>query len=178
MGYEVDCDRVSGLVNLDQIVTANYLVTDPEGLFAAADVDSDPTRNVVEGLQERFEKFEISREEDYFRVRNRGALESLVETRMEYECRGNSDLIHLAAFIMKVLAENQVFGDGNKRTAYLAATVFLVKYQVEVLEKRNAVIPELNDELVEILQGLAVGEEDLQRLESFMRTVERDIERL
>jgi prophage maintenance system killer protein len=178
MSLKVECDRVSELYSTDQVVTANYLVTDPEGLFAAADVDSSPTREVVEGLEERFDRFEVSREEDYFRVRNRGALESLAENRMRYECRENSDLIHLAAFVMKVLAENQVFGDGNKRTAYLAGAVFLVKYQVEVLGKKNAVIPELDEELVEILQALAVGEEGLQRLEKYMKTVERDIERL
>lgn len=176
MGLEVDCSRIGELVSVNQIVTANYLVTDPEGLFSTAEtVDSGPTREMVEALQQRFESFEVSREEDYFRIRNRGVLEGLVETRMRYECEENSDLIHLAAFVMKALAENQVFGDGNKRTAYMAGTIFLVKYQVEVLGNENAVIPELDEELVTILQDLAVGETRLPELERFLRSVERDI---
>lgn len=179
MGFEIDCERMDELVDIDQISTANYLVTDPEGLFQAAEnVDSGPTRDMVEALQQRFEGFEVSRDEDYFRIRNRGVLESLVETRLKYECRENNDLIHLTGFIMKTLAENQVFGDGNKRTAYLAGTIFLVKYQVEVLGLENAVIPKLDEELVQILQDLAVEETGLGELEKFLRSVERDIEKL
>lgn len=179
MGFEIDCGRMEELVDIDQISTANYLVTDPEGLFQAAeDVDSGPTRDMVKALQQRFEGFEVSRDEDYFRIRNRGVLESLVETRMKYECREDNDLIHLTGFIMKTLAENQVFGDGNKRTAYLAGTIFLVKYQVQVLGLDNAVIPELDEELVQILQDLAVKETDLVELEKFLKSVERDIEKL
>jgi hypothetical protein len=84
MGLEVDCGSIEQLVDVDQIVTANYLVTDPEGLFQAAeDVDSGPTRDMVKALQQRFEGFEVSRDEDYFRIRNRGVLESLIETRMK-----------------------------------------------------------------------------------------------
>lgn len=174
---EVDCSRIEDLVSVNQIVTANYLVTDPEGLFEKTEnVDSRPTREMVEALQERFESFEVSRAEDYFRIRNRGVLEGLVETRMKYECEENSGLIHLAAFIMKALAENQVFGDGNKRTAYLAGTIFLVKYQVDVLKRDNAVIPELDEDLVTILQDLAVDETSLPELERFLRSVERDIQ--
>lgn len=178
MVFQLDCSRIEELVDVDQVLTANHLVTDPEGLFEKAEVDSSPTRDMISGLQKRFESFEVSREEDYFRVRNRGVLESLVKNRLRYECENDSDLIHLAAFIMKDLAENQVFGDGNKRTAYLAGTMFLVKYQVEMLGKKNAVIPELDDELVTILQDLAVDETGLEELEKFLRTVERDIERL
>jgi len=79
---------------------------------------------------------------------------------------------------MKTLAENQVFGDGNKRTAYLAGTIFLVKYQVEVLGLENAVIPELDGELIQILQDLAVEETGLGELEKFLKSVERDIQKL
>ncbi len=179
MGLEVDCGSIEQLVDVDQIVTANYLVTDPEGLFQAAeDVDSGPTRDMVKALQQRFEGFEVSRDEDYFRIRNRGVLESLIETRMKYECGEENDLIHLSGFIMKTLAENQVFGDGNKRTAYLAGTIFLVKYQVEVLGLENAVIPELDGELIQILQDLAVEETGLGELEKFLKSVERDIQKL
>ncbi|MFB6115019.1 MAG: Fic family protein [Candidatus Nanohalobium sp.] len=176
---EVDCSRIEELVSEDQVITANYLVTDPEGLFSLTeDVDSGPTREIIRGLQERFESFEVSREEDYFEVRNRGALEGLVQTRLRYECGENNGFIHLAAFIMKALAENQVFGDGNKRTAYLTGTMFLVKYQIDVLGRDEAVIPELEDELVTILQDLAVGETDLGELERYLSTVEKDIKNL
>lgn len=179
MGLEVDCGKIDNFLNVGQIVTANHLVTDPEGLFRKAeDVDSGPTRDMVKSLEKQFESFEVSREEDYFSIRNRGVLESLVETRISYECRENSDLIHLSAFIMKALAENQVFGDGNKRTAYLAGTIFLVKYQVEIMSMENAVIPELDEELVTILQDLAVGETELEELEKFLKSVEKDIEKL
>jgi len=176
---EVDCDSIEELMDVGRVVTANYLVTDPEGLFQVAeDVDSRPTRDMVEALQQRFESFEVSRDEDYFTIRNRGVLESLVNTRMRYECRENNDLIHLAAFVMKTLAENQVFGDGNKRTAYMAGTVFLVKYQVDILGRDQAVIPELNEEMVDILQDLAIGETDIGEMKNFLKTVEKDIQGL
>lgn len=176
---EVDCDSIEELMDVGRVVTANYLVTDPEGLFRAAeDVDSGPTRDMVEALQQRFDSFEVSRDEDYFTIRNRGVLESLVNTRMRYECRENSELIHLTAFVMKTLAENQVFGDGNKRTAYMAGTVFLVKYQIDVLGREQAVIPELNEEMVELLQDIAIGETDIGELEKFLRTVEKEIQGL
>lgn len=173
---DVDCGRMDELVDIGQIVTANHLVTDPEGLFERAEgVDSGPTREVIEGLQERFERFEVSREEDYFRIRNRGVLEGLVETRLRYECRKDSDVVHLAAFIMKSLAESQVFGDGNKRTAYLAGTMFLVSYQVKVLGREEAVVPELDEQMVTILQDLAVGETGLEELEKYLSTVGKRI---
>lgn len=179
MSLVVECEKLGNLIDLDQIVTANYLVTDPEGLFERTEgVDSGPTRDMIGAMQRRFESFEVSRDEDYFRIRNRGVLESMVETRIKYECRENDDLIHLTGFIMKVMAQNQVFGDGNKRTAYLAGTIFLVKYQVEVLGTENAIIPELDEELVKILQNLAVEETGLGKLKKFLKSVERDIKKL
>ncbi len=172
----VDCDIIEELIGERQVITANYLVTDPESLFELTDeVDSSPTRKMIGSLQQRFEDFEISRDEDYFEVRNRGALEGLVQTRLKYECQKNNGLIHLAAFIMKTLADNQVFGDGNKRTAYLTGTMFLVKYQIQVMERPEAVIPELDDELVTLLQEIAVGEAELVELEDFLSVVEDDI---
>lgn len=173
---EVDCSVLNELIGERQIITANYLVTDPERLFQLTEeVDSRPTRKMIKSLQQRFEDFEISREEDYFEVRNRGALEGLVQTRLKYECEKENGLIHLAAFIMKTLAENQVFGDGNKRTAYLTGTMFLVKYQIQVMERPEAVIPELDDEMVTLLQELAVGEAELYELKEFLSTVEEDV---
>lgn len=173
---EVDCTALDKLIGEKQVITANYLVTDPEGLFdLTEEVDSTPTRKMIGSLQKRFEDFEISREEDYFEVRNRGALEGLVQTRLKYECSEDNGLIHLAAFIMKTLAENQVFGDGNKRTAYLTGTMFLAKYQIQVMGRPEAVIPELDDELVTLLQELAVGEAEISELEKFLSTVEKDI---
>jgi hypothetical protein len=41
----------------------------------------------------------------------------------------------------------------------------------------NAVIPELDEGLVTILQELAVGETELEELEKFLKSVEKDIEK-
>lgn len=58
-------------------------------------------------------------------VRDEGLLESAVlkpQMAAHYE---EADLVRQAALLAAGISQNQPFVDGNKRTAYLAATVFL-----------------------------------------------------
>ncbi len=68
----------------------------------------------------------------------------------------HEDLLAMAAAYAFNIAQNQPFIDGNKRTAILAAIVFLDLNSVE--------IPEATDELYEAMIGIAerrLGKEDV-----------------
>jgi death on curing protein len=96
-------------------------------------------------------------------VRDRGLLESAVmlpaaQFRDEYLHRG---LPEMAAAYLFGICRNHAFVDGNKRTALVAAEVFLMLNGME-LKATNA-------ELAEVTFGVAAGEVTKDEITRFMR---------
>lgn len=162
MGLDIllECDRVSDLLPAQEIVDINNMVTEPDE-YSGEDVES--------GLEADIggSDFEVAREEDYHHVRERGQLETVVETMLPYECREDSELVNLTAFLMTEIARSQVFAEGNKRTSYVAGTLFLIKSQM--LARNEAIYPKLDTEMTKVLSEVARGAMNRQRFEKYLR---------
>ncbi|KAL9120545.1 MAG: hypothetical protein Q9187_002901 [Circinaria calcarea] len=85
-------------------------------------------------------------------VRDEGLLESAVtspENKQHYG--GVNDLAELAAILSTKLIKNHAFGNGNKRTALLAANMFLTRHRMALkgdslsLENENVLESAQND---------------------------------
>lgn len=177
--FEVDCGELESYLNVGKVILLNRAVTDPgllEDVYEG--VLGDSVRDFVEEISssER-SSLEVSREEDYFVVINGGVLESLLETRLKYECGKNNDVIFLMSKIMEVIAANQIFGEGNKRTAYLSGCLFLIDHQRAKLGLERLVIPVLDDELLELLSEVAVGKSSAEDLYSSFTGLREDLEK-
>lgn len=158
---KVDCNNLGEVLpTADDIVLLNHMITEPESLIEdSAELDMEDVKLVElwDMKKSDIPEIEIARDEDYHKVRNRGELEVLVEQVMPRECRQNSNGLWLSSVLIGRLAKNQVFGDGNKRTAYLAGVLFLREIQ-----KRNGfnrfVVPKLDDRLAKLLSDVAIHE--------------------
>lgn len=162
---DVDCESVGDLMRPEEIVDINQIITEP--------LEMDETRLLGRGeklgeAEIGGPEFEVARSEDYHQVANPGILETLVETKLPYECRENSDLVWLATVMMYHIAENQAFYEGNKRTAYFVGALFLIKGQL--LDGDEAVYPFLDRELTDKLSLAATR--DISR-DEFYRYLEQ-----
>lgn len=145
---ELDCEKISQIISVEEIVAINKLITDPDG------VENFSREDTVANAEIGGPEFEINREEDYHRIGSQGVLETLVETILPLECRKNSNVLWLASTVMAEIAQNQAFYEGNKRTAYMTGCLFLIKAQL--MELDEAIYPMLDKELTDRLSDLAV----------------------
>ncbi|MFB6242387.1 MAG: hypothetical protein ABEJ36_06330 [Candidatus Nanosalina sp.] len=181
----VDCSEMEDLLPSPETVKSlNKAVTDPVRLIddrtredlSNVDVGNDFDVEIGGIPDEAVPELEVSREEDYYQLREEGQLEILLGEIMPHECRENSEGVWLTAVLMSRIAKNQIFGEGNKRTSYLAGALFLRNIQ-EANRFRNPLIPDLNKYLTRMLSDVAIqnpsetgGKED--------RDLERDTEDL
>lgn len=95
-------------------------------------------------------------------VRDVGALESALERpRNKWAYQPDVDLPLLAASYAFGLARSHPFNDGNKRTAFLAAAVFL---DLNGLELQASEV-----EVVEVILALAAGDIGEEQLAAWLR---------
>lgn len=162
---EIDCERLSDILSVNEIKAINELITDPANFENPEEWEEGETLTHAElGGPE----FEVDREEDYHTLRSPGIIETLVETQLPMECRQNANILWLTSVIMAEIAQNQAFSEGNKRTAYMSGTLFLIKCQL--IETDQAVYPMLDKELTDKLSDLAIDntdEEDTLHKEEF-----------
>lgn len=174
----VECEEVDSLIEEEAILILNKAVTEPDSVEKEYRELGRSARKVVEAISSSEDnELEISREEDYFATINKNILGDLVNTQLWYECRENSDVIFLTSKIMEVIASSQIFGEGNKRTAYLSGCLFLINYQISVLGLERSVIPVLDDELIELLSDVAVCSSDAYDLEKFFSSLRSDLQK-
>ncbi len=83
-------------------------------------------------------------------VRDEGALESALARPVNQWAYGSDDLVALAAAYAYGIARNHPFVDGNKRTAWIFARLFLVANGVEIAFEKI--------EAINIVIALAAGE--------------------
>jgi hypothetical protein len=162
---EVDCERIEDVISVGEIEAINELITEPENFENPEEWEEGETLTEAElGGPE----FEVDRSEDYHEMGSPGVVETLVETMLPVECQKNNNILWLTAVIMAEIAQNQAFYEGNKRTAYMVGSLFLIKCQL--LEKDEAIYPFLDRELTDKLSDLAVdgtGEDDSIDREDF-----------
>jgi len=63
---------------------------------------------------------------------------ALARPQNEYAYAGEDDIFKLAAIYAEGIAQNHAFADANKRTAFLAATVFLLDNGYELLKAKGS----------------------------------------
>ncbi|MFB6193179.1 MAG: Fic family protein [Candidatus Nanohaloarchaea archaeon] len=157
MALKIDCGEVEHMLSLELVKGLNALVTQ------SPEIEDDAELEHVNGVPVgEMDAFEVAREEDYHQLRpsGEGFVENLIEYTLPHQCReSEGDPIYLTAVLMKELAESQAFGEGNKRTAYLAGVMFLIKAQARN-RFSQAVYPDLTAEFRGILQEVAVKEKD------------------
>jgi death on curing protein len=93
-------------------------------------------------------------------IRDEGLVESAVmRPRQIFHCRPRTSLAYLAAAYAFGLARNHGFVDGNKRTAFLSAYVFL--------DKNDLLFDAPETEVVLTMQATAAGEITEEQLASW-----------
>lgn len=184
--FEVDCDELEAYITRTTITFWNLLVTEGEEAPEKAEgkISSEEKRKLEETIGEIIDdhesqspRLEFSQENDWHYVRNGGTLDNLLEIMLPLECEHDNDLLYLTSVIMKTLAESQVFADGNKRTAYLAGTVFLSNVQSDK-GMTHTVVPALDKELRDKLQEIAKGDADVKLLYSFLESLRPEIKKI
>ena len=89
-------------------------------------------------------------------------MESALARPQNHYAYGESDIFKLAATYAEGLARNHAFVDGNKRTAYIVAGLFLYENGHELnIEKKR--------EQIELFENLAQGKVSREELAEFYR---------
>lgn len=173
---QVECGSLEYFLDKKTVISINQFITETgkvkDNLGGAENVNKEGFESFLSVFNT--EELDFSREEDYHQIINEGILGNLFENILYLECKENSDLIHLTAFIIKTLAESQVFADGNKRTAYMAGSAFLMSYQRQK-GVTSPIIPRLDDRFVSILQDIAVGDESMEFLERYLNSLRQPV---
>lgn len=83
-------------------------------------------------------------------------LESAIDSPINQQHYGQeNDPLQLAAILSSKLIRNHAFANGNKRTALLAANIFLIQHGYAL--QQDASVPEKNDEITQAHEEVAMG---------------------
>jgi death on curing protein len=94
-------------------------------------------------------------------IKDENALEAALARPVNKAAYENPDVFDLAAAYLFGIAKNHPFSDGNKRTAFVAAYVFLRLHDLQVVATQG--------EIVEFVLGVASGEIDETGAAMFLR---------
>jgi death-on-curing protein len=94
-------------------------------------------------------------------IRDKGMIESALARPQNLEAYGNPDAAALAAAYAFGIANNHGFLDGNKRTGFVTAAVFL--------DMNGYDLTASDDNIVQIMLGVASGEIDEEILTAWFR---------
>jgi len=151
------------LIDPAEVIGINHLITEPEDHRHQTEAGK---ADAVVHLDLMDSELEVGREEDYHSVNNAGIVETLVHTILPHQCQRNNDALWLASVIMQHLASSQAFFEGNKRTAYLTGTLFLIKAQLH--EGSKAFYPLLDTELTNVLSQVATRDMRTEKLYEYL----------
>ncbi|MBC5792577.1 MAG: Fic family protein [Nanohaloarchaea archaeon] len=165
---EIECSKLPGILTEDYIKALNALVTEPPSKNGKT-VEPNTVEKVSVGSME---EFEFGREEDYHQLRpdGEGIIQSLVQTILPYKCKERNDALWLTAVIMNHVAENQAFGEGNKRTAYLSGTLFWIWAQYEA-DLSQGVYVDLTVDFTDLLSEVAIDEKGAEDIYRYLRNI-------
>jgi len=117
----------------------------------------------------RIHDHEISMTGGSFGLRDEGLLESAINRPRNLYAYGSPDVFELAAAYAEGISQNHSFIDGNKRTAYQVANVFL--------ESNGRLLsPEADNEYYGVFVKLASGNLSSEELANFYRDHSRPLE--
>lgn len=105
---------------------------------------------------------EISREEDHHTIMNEGVTEG-IRTRLRYEFGEEADIIDISSFVMEVIAKNQAYGDGNKRTSYVTGVLIIAMYQIVEQDSLEIYTPGLTEDFVDLISNVAIDHKEEDR---------------
>ncbi|TPJ09042.1 type II toxin-antitoxin system death-on-curing family toxin [Mesorhizobium sp. B2-7-3] len=94
-------------------------------------------------------------------IRDEGLLESALARPQQKEAYGEPDLSELAAAYLFGIAKNHPFVDGNKRTAFAAADLFLYFNALSIEAEQ--------EEIIQLVMMVAAGEIDEAGAAAFFR---------
>ncbi|MEI9428762.1 MULTISPECIES: type II toxin-antitoxin system death-on-curing family toxin [unclassified Mesorhizobium] len=94
-------------------------------------------------------------------IRDEGLLESALARPQQKEAYGEPDLSELAAAYLFGIAKNHPFVDGNKRTAFAAADLFLYFNGLSIEAEQ--------EEIIQLVMMVAAGEIDEAGAAAFFR---------
>ena len=95
-------------------------------------------------------------------IRDKGLLESALARPKNIHAYGGQDIFQLAASYAEGLARNHPFVDGNKRTAFAAAVIFLQDHG-------HALEPGKNDNHARMMESLAQGKITLEEAGQYFK---------
>lgn len=104
-------------------------------------------------------------------VRDRGLLESALGRPRNMHAYGEGDAFHLAASYAEGVALNHPFAQGNKRTAFLSAEIFL---SLNGYELQRAQGREHADMMVRLVEGEATRDDMARHLSQHSREIGRE----
>jgi len=96
-------------------------------------------------------------------LKDENALEAALARPLHKAAYGEDDLFVLAAAYMYGIVRNHPFSDGNKRTGFLAAYVFLLIHGYSVQAEQA--------DIIEFVLSVAAGEIDEEGITRFLRDV-------
>jgi len=159
--FKTDCSELKSLIDLEDIKSLNKMVVAPEKYREELGLDKEEVTIFSEMLEASRQtgNYEIGHENDDYNLGNPGPITSLLETEFSLKCRENNGPIHLSSILMHRITEGHAFEEGNKRTAFLSASVFIVRWQITRKPKGPAAIPKLTEDLLEALRSIADNED-------------------
>lgn len=160
---QVECGEVSNYISMSDIIALNVKITAPEKIEELIEFEENG-EEIMETMIESPQKskfYSDGHENDDFGIQQIENLENLLETEFYYICQENNDLIYLSAVLMHRIAIGHPFEEGNKRTAYLAACIFLMTYQVYHLDSQTVAFPDLDKDLLNTLEDIAKKSPDI-----------------
>src|SRR5690625_4287928 len=114
-------------------------------------------REIVEAIHER----QLDRHGGAPGLRDAGLLESALMRAQNAWHYGEGDLCALAALYAEGIAKNHPFADGNKRTAFVSATLFLANNGLRLKAS--------NREAADMTLGLAAGKLPREEFAAWLR---------
>ncbi len=96
---------------------------------------------------------------------------ALARPQNEYAYAGEHDMFKLAAAYAEGIAQNHAFADANKRTAFMAADVFLYQNGVELQKAKGR---ELADMMVKLTDKKITREDAAAHLRKHSRQIEQE----
>lgn len=176
--------EVKGYVSLAEIVAINALVTQPDVIDEVVEYEDDQAieslQGVIEMASESSAEYSDGHDDD-FGFQQFENLQNLYETEFKYLWRSKKDVISLSSELMHRIAVGHPFEEGNKRTAYLAATIFLIVHQATKLDLKEVAIPELDSDLLDSLEDIAEDGKTLSPKELanvYRKSLEEEIKEL
>lgn len=100
-------------------------------------------------------------------VLHRPALQGIIARIRDGPFEAEADILHRAALLLRGIAAEHPFVDGNKRTAFAATDLFLAL--------NGQIVVASEDEVVDFMLRVARGEEDLGGIESWLRANARNL---